>query len=99
MSARHPPSITLPGTSNRPGTPTLDECQTPVQYKRATNQQLRYASEKAERKQTTAQRKCTEDFDKKVRFWVEVQPNDQVYNDRPPRRVQRSKSETTDLLK
>lgn len=37
-------------------------------------------------------------FDKKTRSQIEVQPNDQVYIDPPPRRVQRSESESMDAL-
>lgn len=76
---RHPPSITLPGTADRPGTLASDERLTPVQHNRAVVQRPRYAMKRAGHKQTAAQRRYKENFEKKVRFWIEVQSGDQIY--------------------
>lgn len=93
-----PPSITLPGTSDPPGTPSLDEHLISVQYKRAVTQRLSYAMERFGHKQTTLQRRYKMTSDKQARFRIEVQPGDKIYIDRPPGRVQRPESGTTDPL-
>lgn len=45
------------------------------------------------------QKRYKEDFDKKVRLYIEVQPEHERYVDRPPRRVQRPKKKATDPLR
>lgn len=70
----------------------------PVQYKRTTIQRLHYAMKRAAQKRTTAQKRYKKDFDEKARFWIEIQPDDQVYIDRPPRRVQCPESKTIDQV-
>lgn len=73
---RHPLSITLPGPADRPGITALDKRLTPVQYRRAVAQWLRYAMERARHKQIPAQKRYKKNLDKKTRLRIEVQQAD-----------------------
>lgn len=94
----YPPSITIPGTSDGPGTTASDERQTLLQYTRASIQQLCLGIPKARHKQTAEQRKYKKEFNKKVQLSIIVRPDDNMYTDCPPRRVRRPDSRSTDLV-
>lgn len=94
--AEHLPSTTKLGTSDRPGMPASDEGLTPVQYKRTVLRQLAYAMRMDRNKRVAAKKSCKKHFNETIRFWLEVQLGDEVYINRPSRRMKRGESKTAD---
>ena len=97
--SRHPPDIIIRGQTTAIPSTVPDTEATPVQVKRNILRKLRQALQAARSRSTQAQKRYKEDFDRKVRFRISLQPGDYVFVDRPPRTATDSGTEDTTTRK
>ena len=83
--SRHPPNILVKDYPSANPTTIPDDQLTTVQVKRNILRRLRKSLQQANRRLTQAQKRYKDDFDKKVKFALDVQPGQWVFVDRPPR--------------